>query len=197
MSEKCPVCLLELGEKNIFITQCGHTFCGSCIIENLKYTTACPLCRGNLLANDGSDGSVSSDTSDASGRGNGIDHNDVPNSADLRTIYSDLIVEYVLDASIGSIDEAHGAHGIAGAHGIDERREALRAQVHSLLGGFESDLRLIVSPLSGGGIIGGDGIIGQRRLSLSDLNFNMVSSGFESDEFDEIDEIISRINIPR
>lgn len=194
MSEKCPVCLLELGEKNIFITQCGHTFCGSCILENLKYTTACPLCRGNLLANDGSDssdssgGSVSSDSS----RGNGIDHNDVPNSADLRTIYSDLIVEYVLDASIASAHGIASAHVIAGAHGIDERREALRAQVHSLLGGFESDLRLIVSPLSGGG-----GIIGQRRLSLSDLNFNMVSSGFESDEFDEIDEIISRINIPR
>ena len=184
MSEKCPVCLLELGEKNIFITQCGHTFCGSCIIENLKYTTACPLCRSNLVANhgsDGSDGSVSSDSS----RGNGIDHNDVPNRADLLTIYSDLIVEYVLDA---------GADGIAGADGaqeIGDQREALRAQVHSLLGGFESDLRLIVSPLSGGGIIG------QRRLSLSDLNFNVVSNGFESDELDEIDEIISRINIPR
>jgi hypothetical protein len=185
MSEKCPVCLLELGEKNIFITQCGHTFCGSCIIENLKYTTACPLCRGNLVDSNSSDGSVSSDAGDASdadnsSRGNGIDHNDVPNRADLLTIYSDLIVEYVLDA---------GADGIADTHGIN-RRETLRSQVYSLLGGFDSDMRLIVSPLSAGNN-------SQRRLSLSDLNFNQVSNGFESDELDEIDEIISRINIPR
>jgi len=43
--EQCPVCLGELGEKNRFTTECGHTFCGTCTIENLHHSAKCPMCR--------------------------------------------------------------------------------------------------------------------------------------------------------
>ena len=49
--EQCAVCLGELGEKNRFTTQCGHTFCGTCIIENLHHSAKCPMCRGILDKN--------------------------------------------------------------------------------------------------------------------------------------------------
>ena len=48
---QCAVCLGELGEKNRFITECGHTFCGTCIIENLHHSAKCPMCRGVLDKN--------------------------------------------------------------------------------------------------------------------------------------------------
>ena len=48
---QCAVCLGELGEKNRFTTECGHTFCGTCIIENLHHSAKCPMCRGVLDKN--------------------------------------------------------------------------------------------------------------------------------------------------
>lgn len=45
----CPICLEELGTKNIFITKCGHTFCGDCMITNTQITNTCPICRQNVV----------------------------------------------------------------------------------------------------------------------------------------------------
>ena len=46
----CAVCLETLGargapQKNIATTECGHTFCLSCLLINLRHSNACPLCR--------------------------------------------------------------------------------------------------------------------------------------------------------
>ena len=46
--EQCPVCLGDLGEKNVMTTKCGHTFCASCIIKNLHHSSTCPMCRTEL-----------------------------------------------------------------------------------------------------------------------------------------------------
>lgn len=53
---ECPVCFKKLGDKNIFITNCGHVFCGNCIVANIKFTDKCPMCRQNIT--DSSSGEV-------------------------------------------------------------------------------------------------------------------------------------------
>ena len=42
---ECSICLLPLHKTNIFITTCGHQFCGSCMILHTKKHNFCPLCR--------------------------------------------------------------------------------------------------------------------------------------------------------
>ena len=80
----CPVCLEELGDVNVFITKCGHTFCGTCIIQNLSYTLQCPLCRVEIF--DIHNMPTPSPPSIVSPPP--IAHNDVPPVADLRTVYT-------------------------------------------------------------------------------------------------------------
>ena len=50
-TEQCAICLQELGIKNRFTTECGHTFCGSCMITNLHHSSKCPMCRAVLDEN--------------------------------------------------------------------------------------------------------------------------------------------------
>ena len=57
----CPVCLKDIADVDVMITDCGHKFHGSCVLNwskvlwrsNKDYM--CPLCRGNI----GSDSSDS------------------------------------------------------------------------------------------------------------------------------------------
>ena len=49
-SNKCAICLEEIGEINKLVTSCGHTFHFSCISTNMlkgssSQTLNCPLCR--------------------------------------------------------------------------------------------------------------------------------------------------------
>lgn len=48
----CAICLESLGssvvgasQKNVATTECGHTFCLSCLLSNLRMSNVCPLCR--------------------------------------------------------------------------------------------------------------------------------------------------------
>jgi hypothetical protein len=46
----CAICLESLDsgcapQKNIATTECGHTFCLSCLLKNLHTSNLCPLCR--------------------------------------------------------------------------------------------------------------------------------------------------------
>ena len=47
----CPICMEPIGDKNKFVTACGHTFCGTCILTNYQRNTSCPLCRGEIAPN--------------------------------------------------------------------------------------------------------------------------------------------------
>jgi hypothetical protein len=46
----CAVCLdvVTLTQKNIATTECGHTFCLSCLLKNLHTSNLCPLCRAPI-----------------------------------------------------------------------------------------------------------------------------------------------------
>ena len=46
-TETCPICLdtMEIGEGNLASMSCQHTFHKHCIIEWLKVSNMCPICR--------------------------------------------------------------------------------------------------------------------------------------------------------
>ena len=48
-SNKCSICFDIIGDKNIFITNCNHTFCGTCMIKHSRVSNLCPLCRTELI----------------------------------------------------------------------------------------------------------------------------------------------------
>jgi len=41
----CAICLDAVGQKNVASTECGHTYCLSCLFSHLKHSNSCPLCR--------------------------------------------------------------------------------------------------------------------------------------------------------
>ena len=43
---ECPICLEVIGDTNVMTTACGHTFHTSCMIQNLRVSAVCPICRG-------------------------------------------------------------------------------------------------------------------------------------------------------
>lgn len=45
---ECNICLQPLNTRNLGITECGHLFCYSCLLKNMKYQKTCPRCRHNL-----------------------------------------------------------------------------------------------------------------------------------------------------
>ena len=54
----CAVCLenIDVGsngapQKNVATTECGHTFCLSCLLTNLHNSNLCPLCRAPIEKN--------------------------------------------------------------------------------------------------------------------------------------------------
>ena len=48
--EECPICINELVKtKNYTITQCGHEFHSSCLIQSCRQKNSCPICRKNLF----------------------------------------------------------------------------------------------------------------------------------------------------
>lgn len=44
----CNICQEEKEKQYLIVTDCGHTYCASCVIENLRYTTKCAICRSNI-----------------------------------------------------------------------------------------------------------------------------------------------------
>lgn len=122
--EKCPVCLLELGENNKMITQCGHSFCGSCFLSNLNFTIKCPMCRQDMI-----------DVNSVQIPLHNVPRNPDNNSSEnLRSRYSDLILQQLIDSPWN----------------MSEESAIIRTQIVNLLHSFELDLgiRPLQRPLS-------------------------------------------------
>jgi hypothetical protein len=51
--QECAVCYETIGQTNRCTTQCGHTFCMTCILQLVRtgssISNSCPLCRSQLL----------------------------------------------------------------------------------------------------------------------------------------------------
>ena len=45
----CVICQEPLQKVNKIILSCTHEFCATCILNNLKYTRKCPLCRFEIV----------------------------------------------------------------------------------------------------------------------------------------------------
>ena len=122
--ENCPVCLLELGQNNKMITQCGHSLCGSCFLSNLNFTIKCPMCRQDMV-------DVNSVQIPLRTVHRTMEEN---SSINLRSRYSDLILQHLIDSHWD----------------ISGERAIIRAQIINLLHSFELDLgnRTLRRPLS-------------------------------------------------
>jgi len=49
MSNKCPICLEMILDKNCCVTECGHHFCLQCLGKHFHKNGKCPLCRTQLF----------------------------------------------------------------------------------------------------------------------------------------------------
>ena len=49
MSNKCPICLEMIADKNCCITECGHHFCLHCLVTHCNKNGNCPLCGMQLF----------------------------------------------------------------------------------------------------------------------------------------------------
>lgn len=50
-SETCAICMEDIDAKtgkNVAKTNCGHTFCLTCLVRALKDNNTCPMCRTNI-----------------------------------------------------------------------------------------------------------------------------------------------------
>ena len=48
-ADECAICMEELDNvKNFAKTNCGHSFCLSCLVKALKNNNTCPMCRTNI-----------------------------------------------------------------------------------------------------------------------------------------------------
>jgi hypothetical protein len=48
-ADECAICMEELDNgKNFAKTNCGHSFCLSCLVRALKNNNTCPICRANI-----------------------------------------------------------------------------------------------------------------------------------------------------
>ena len=63
MSE-CGICMEQIKSKDIFKTNCGHTFHNSCITQWLLPKSSCPICRNNLTKDIGQNSDTGSEISD-------------------------------------------------------------------------------------------------------------------------------------
>ena len=53
MSHDCAICISEIGDKNKVVTECGHVFHASCLMEHVAYNGyGCPCCRDNMVNKD-------------------------------------------------------------------------------------------------------------------------------------------------
>ena len=51
VKETCVICMEDIDlktGKNIAKTNCGHTFCLTCLVRALKDNNTCPMCRANI-----------------------------------------------------------------------------------------------------------------------------------------------------
>ena len=46
---ECPICMEELTPTDLFVTRCGHSYHGGCLMKHLTRHDNCPCCEGNNL----------------------------------------------------------------------------------------------------------------------------------------------------
>ena len=46
---ECPICMEELTSTDLFVTRCGHSYHGGCLMKHLTRNDNCPCCRGVLI----------------------------------------------------------------------------------------------------------------------------------------------------
>jgi hypothetical protein len=46
--EDCSICLLEISERDLYITKCNHKYHISCICSAVNRKRTCPNCRANI-----------------------------------------------------------------------------------------------------------------------------------------------------
>jgi hypothetical protein len=51
-ARECPICFSEIGEKNVCVTSCGHSFCLQCLLKAYNEKIECPCCRSILNEDD-------------------------------------------------------------------------------------------------------------------------------------------------
>jgi len=49
LEKECAICMETVGYRNKLVTECGHIYCGSCMLKNIKYSNKCPMCRKELI----------------------------------------------------------------------------------------------------------------------------------------------------
>lgn len=46
----CSICMSEIGDKNRVVTDCGHMFHASCLMQHVSHNGyGCPYCRNNMV----------------------------------------------------------------------------------------------------------------------------------------------------
>lgn len=48
-SDECCICYEMIGTKNNCTTDCGHSFCLTCIATSIRKNVLCPICRQNII----------------------------------------------------------------------------------------------------------------------------------------------------
>jgi ATPase subunit of ABC transporter with duplicated ATPase domains len=46
---ECPICMEELTQTDLFVTRCGHSYHGGCLMKHLTRHDNCPCCRGVII----------------------------------------------------------------------------------------------------------------------------------------------------
>jgi len=117
----CPICLEVLGTKNIFITKCGHTFCGDCMITNTQITNTCPICRQNVIERV-TDEQVTQYENQLINR-------------DLQSTYSDIIID-----SIRGILTIYQESAVLSSWNEDSNY--FKIELQAILNAYEADLEI-------------------------------------------------------
>lgn len=58
----CSICMSEIGDKNKVVTDCGHIFHASCLIQHVSHNGhSCPYCRNNMVKDNNQERSLYAD----------------------------------------------------------------------------------------------------------------------------------------
>ena len=145
----CPICLEELGKKNIFITKCGHTFCGDCMITNTQITNTCPICRQSV---------VESITDEQITR-----YENQLINRDLQSTYADIIINSIRDI-LRIYQEA------AVLSSWEEDSNYFKIELIGILNSYEADLEIRNSTI----MRQSERNERRRPMSISDMDYDSI-----------------------
>ena len=63
-TDECCICYEMIGTKNNCVTECGHSFCLTCIATSIRKNVLCPICRQNIIEDSDSDSDEGEEDSD-------------------------------------------------------------------------------------------------------------------------------------